>query len=86
MNTDSLKHRPTRRTTVTLEADVADYIQETISKNKGLKEKDLINRLLRSGIESASVIDVPPFTISGFKTKFRPGINSKKIEDLLDEI
>ena len=86
MNRNSLKHRATLRTTVTLEADVADFIQETISKNKGLKEKELINQLLRSGIKSTSEKIVSPFKISGFKTRFRPDIDAKKIEELLDEI
>lgn len=86
MNTNTLKHRRTKRTTVTLEADVADYIQAAISKNKGLKEKDLINKLLRFGIKTASVKSSTPFTIDGFKTKFQPEINTATIEKLLDEI
>jgi hypothetical protein len=86
MNTDTLKHRRTKRTTVTLEADVADYIQEAISKNKGLKEKELINKLLRFGIKTASVKSSTSFKIDGFKTKFQPEINAEILENLLDEI
>lgn len=86
MNTNTLKHRRTKRTTVTLEADVADYIQEAISKNKGLKEKDLINKLLRFGIKTIAVKSSSAFKISGFKTELQPEITAENLEKLLDEI
>lgn len=86
VNSNTLKHRRTRRTTVTLEADVADYIQEAISKNRGIKEKDLINGLLRSGIRSASKSTATEFRINGFKSKLRPDVGADDLERLLDEI
>ena len=57
MNTNVLKNRRTIRTTVTLEADVADFIEKKISQNIGLKEKQLINRLLRSGIKKQRALN-----------------------------
>jgi len=71
---------------VTLESDVADYIQETISKNKGLKEKDLINKLLRSGMNTVSAKAEAVFKIEGFKSELQPRIDAATLEELLDEI
>ncbi len=86
MNSDTLKHRRTKRTTITLEADVAAYIQDAISKNKGLKEKELINNLLRFGIKTASGKRSPAFNVVGFKTEMHPKIDADTLEKLLDEI
>jgi hypothetical protein len=41
MDSKTLKNRKTRRTTVTLEADVADYLQKRLAADKSLKEKAL---------------------------------------------
>ncbi len=86
MNSNTLKHRRTRRTTVTLEADVADYFEEAIAKNRGLKEKDLINGLRRSGIKSESANIVTEFRIDSFKSKLQPNVGADDLERLLDEI
>lgn len=86
MNSNVLKNRPTRRTTVTLEADVADFIQKTLSQNKELKEKQLINKLLRSGIKNETAQPAVNFKIKGFKSKLLPGVSADDIERALDEI
>lgn len=86
MNTRTLKNRRTKRTTITLEADVAEFIQQTLSKNKELKEKQLINKLLRSGIISETNQPKKEFKITGFKTHLQPGITTNDIERMLDEI
>lgn len=86
MNSDALKHRRTKRTTVTLEADIADYIQKTLSRDKNLKEKQLINRLLRSGIRNENLQPAPRFKIKSFKTVLQPEISAEEIERMLDEI
>ncbi len=72
MNSNVLKNRATRRTTVTLESDVADFIQKTLSQNKGLKEKLLINKLIRSGIKNELGQAVVKFKINGFKSELTP--------------
>lgn len=86
MNSTVLKNRRTKRTTVTLEADVADFIQKTLSRNKGLKEKQLINKLLRSGIKNETSQPAARFKIEGFKSELLPGISAEDIERALDEI
>ena len=86
MNSNVLKNRATRRTTVTLEADVADFIQKTLSRNKGLKEKQLINKLLRSGIKNELNQPVVKFRIESFKSELLPEISAGGLEQMLDEI
>jgi hypothetical protein len=86
MNTETLKNRKTKRTTITLEADVADFIQETVSKNKGIKEKQIINKLLRLGIKSERNQPNVSFKIDSFKTKLVSNVSPEDIEKLLDEI
>lgn len=86
MNSNSLRHRRTKRTTITLEADVADFLQQTLSNNKGLKEKELINKLIRSGIKSEKQNSKVEFKIDGFKTNLVNEISTEELERLLDEI
>lgn len=86
MNSNVLKNRATKRTTVTLEADVADYIQKTLSQNKGLKEKQLINKLIRSGIKNELSQPASKFKIKSFKSKLTSEVSAANLEDLLDEI
>jgi len=86
MNSNVLKNRATRRTTVTLESDVADFIQKTLSQNKGLKEKQLINKLIRSGIKNELGQAVVKFKINGFKSELTPETSAADLEQMLDEI
>ena len=86
MNSGTVRNRRTKRTTITLEADVAEFIQQVLSKNKELKEKQLINRLLRSGIKSETNIPQKEFKIMPFETELQPGITTEDIEKMLDEI
>ena len=85
MDTKTLNHRRTRRTTLTLEADVVDYLEQKLASDKKLKEKHLINDLLRKGIKNDEVKTNKKFAIRGFKTKLRPGITPRNIEEMLDE-
>ena len=86
MNSNVLKNRATRRTTVTLESDVADFIQKTLSQNKGLKEKQLINKLIRSGIKNELGQPAVKFKIKSFKSELTPEISTADLEQMLDEI
>ena len=81
-----LEHRRSRRTTLTLEADVADYLEEKLANNKKLKEKNVINDLIRKGIRIEELREQPYFEIIGFKTKLVPGITHRQLEELLDEM
>ena len=86
MDTKTLDHRRTRRTTLTLEADVADYIEDKLAKNRKLKEKSLINGLLRKGIRADEDPVPAKFVIKPFKTRLRPGITPEMLEEMMDEI
>ncbi len=86
MDARTLINRRTRRTTLTLEADVADYIEEKLAKNSKLKEKSVINDLIRKGIKTDEVTEHPKFEIKPFKTKLMPGVTTRMIEEMLDEI
>ncbi len=86
MDTKTLKNRKTRRTTLTLEADVADYLAEKLFRNRGLKEKNLVNDLIRKGIQVDSETTLPPFEIKPFKTKLAPGMTIEKLEEMIREI
>jgi hypothetical protein len=69
-----------------LEADVAAYIEQKLASDKKLKEKSVINELLRKGIKLDETKGVPRFQIHGFKSKLAPGITTQRLEELLDEI
>jgi hypothetical protein len=86
MDKNVLKNRLTRRTTVTLEADVADFIEKTLRQNKELKEKQLINQLICSGIKSKLGQPIVKFKIESFKSKLMPEISAEDLEQMLDEI
>ena len=86
MDTKTLTHRRTRRTTLTLEADVADYIEDKLSKNRKLKEKSLINGLLRKGIRADEETVPAKFEIMPFKTRLRQGVTVEMLEEMMDEI
>lgn len=85
MDAKTLKHRRTRRTTLTLEPDVADYVEHRLAANRKLKEKVLINDLLRKGIRTEESRARPAFAITPFKTEFVEGMTRKRLEELLDE-
>ncbi|MEO7674899.1 MAG: hypothetical protein ABIU09_12585 [Pyrinomonadaceae bacterium] len=86
MDTKTLVNRKTRRTTLTLEADVVDYVEKKLTADKRLKEKNLINDLLRKGIKADEAKKAEPFLIKPFKTKLAPGMTIKKLEEMIREI
>ena len=86
MDTKTLNHRRTRRTTLTLEADVVDYVEEKLAGNKKLKEKNVINDLIRKGIRIDGQQDRPRFEIKPFATRLAPGVTTKDLEDMIREI
>lgn len=86
MDTKTLVNRKTRRTTLTLEADVADYLADKLARNRGMKEKNLVNDLIRKGILADSEATRRPFEIKPFKTKLAPGMTIEKLEEMIREI
>ena len=86
MNSKTLLNRKTRRTTLTLQADVADYIERRLAANRQLKEKNLVNDLLRKGIKTEEATKPEPFVLKPFKTKLAPGMTIRKLEEIMREI
>jgi len=86
MDTRTLTNRRTRRTTLTLEADVADYIEEKLARNQKLKEKNVINELIRKGIKIDESTGTKPFAVTPFKTKLAAGMTAKRLEEMIREI
>ncbi|MFZ1700014.1 MAG: hypothetical protein WBO10_09145 [Pyrinomonadaceae bacterium] len=86
MDVRELVNRRTRRTTLTLEADVAEYVEEKLAGNRKLKEKNVINDLLRKGIRSDAQNEVISFRIKPFKTTLVPGITTERLEEMVREI
>lgn len=86
MDAKTLTNRKTRRTTLTLEADVVVYVEERLASNKNLKEKNLINDLLRKGIKADESKSKKPVQIKPFKTKLASGMTLRKLEDMMREI
>lgn len=77
-----------RRTTLTLEADVNSGIQRKLRENPALKEKTLVNELLRRGLDAVEQdVAVPEdFSIKPFKTSRVEGVTDNQIEEMLKEI
>lgn len=65
---------------------MADCVRRKLASNKELKEKNVVNDLLRKGIRVDADTKAKAFKIVGYKTKFAAGINAKMAEKLLDEI
>lgn len=86
MDVSTLKNRRTRRTTLTLEADVADYLENKLAGNRKLREKNLINELLRKGIQLDEREEIPEFNITPFRTDLAPGMTVARLEEMIDEI
>lgn len=65
---------------------MADFIERKISQNKGLKEKQLINKLLRSGIKNETDQPIVNFKIESFNSELSPNLSADDIEWMLDEV
>ena len=86
MDARTLANRRTRRTTLTLEADVADYIEEKLAKDRKLKEKVVINDLIRKGIRADESGETKQFIVKPFKTKLAKGMTVERLEEMVREI
>lgn len=74
------------RTTVTLDPDVAEKIRQAgLSGNR--TQKQIINDALRRGLQSGGRAPKPkPFSVKPFNSPFRPGIDTGKLNQLVDEL
>ena len=74
-----------RRTTLTLEDDVADRLLEE-SRRTGKTFKDVVNEAIRAGLDRRASSDLPPFKVVARDMGLKPGFDLDDIEGLLDRI
>ena len=72
-----------KRTTLTLEDDVAERLDEEV-RRRGVPFKTVVNDALRSGLSQRP--EEPPFTVDARPMGVRPGIGLDDVQGLLDEI
>ena len=81
------KAKERRRTTLTLEPDVNGEILRRLRENPALKEKTLVNELLRRGLYVTETENVSEeFKVKPFRTRRVEGVTDAKIEEMLKEI
>lgn len=73
-----------RRTTLTLEDDVAERLLEE-SRRTGKSFKALVNETLRTGLSRRSKAP-PPFKVEARPMGLKPGFDVDDIEGLLDHL
>lgn len=74
-----------KRTTLTLEDDVAERLAEE-SRRTGKPFKDVVNQAIRAGLDRPSRSDLPPFKVKARPMGLRPGLDLDDIEGLLDQV
>lgn len=75
-----------RRTTLTLDADVSDAIRGRLRSRPNLKEKNLINELLRKGLEQSEKPNPSDYIIEPFETELAPGVTPEMVKQMLKQI
>lgn len=74
------------RTTLTLDADVADRLQRVVRRS-GKSLKGVVNEALRTGLGlTENPVEPSPFRIRAFVDGLQPGIDPEKMTQLADEI
>lgn len=74
------------RTTLTLDNDVADAVQQYMRRT-GLGLKSAVNEALRLGLGLAGKPAAPrPFVVKAHPLGLRPGIDPDKLNQLVDEL
>jgi len=76
-----------RRTTITLGPDVSDAIRVKLRANPRLKEKTLINELLRKALKQSDVAKTDStFRTPVFESEFAPGVTPEKVLEMMKEM
>jgi len=75
----------TTRTTLTLEPDIADRLRAEATLGKR-SFKQIVNAALRRGLGLEEVTPVTPFRVIPHSAAFLPGIDSGKLNQLVDEL
>jgi hypothetical protein len=78
-------HDVSRRTTLTLEDDVAADVQRE-ARRSGRSVKAVVNSAIRAGLDRQARGPREPFRVKPFDMGLRPGLNLDDIEGLLDLI
>lgn len=75
------------RTTLTLDEDVAVKLRELAHRHR-LPFKEVVNSVLRRGLAAQDNRAEPsrPFRVEVFRSRFRPGIDPLKLNQLSDEL
>ena len=74
------------RTTVTLDEDVAQRIDQEV-RRRGKSAAAVVNETLRSGLGLAGKPrSAPPFRVEAQDLGLRPGIDPDKLNQLVDEL
>ncbi len=75
------------RTTLTLEPDLATKLKE-LARQKKSSFKQEVNDAIRAGLAATSKPSskVKPFRVRPFYSAFRPGVDTGKLNQLLDEL
>jgi hypothetical protein len=71
-------------TTITLDPDVAERIQQRVKESK-FTFKEVVNRALRAGLQSDDLAEVRPFAVQPHACGFKAGIDLDKMNQLVDE-
>jgi hypothetical protein len=90
---DILTHKPGRimmspmRTTLTLDDDVATKLRE-LAHRRRLPFKEVVNSVLRRGLaaQEGRKESRQPFRVEVFRSRFRPGVDPLKLNQLNDEL
>jgi predicted transcriptional regulator len=74
------------RTTLTLESDVAEKIRQA-GRSGTRSQKQIINEALRRGLETeGEKTKLRPFRVKTFESPFRAGIDTAKLNQMVDEL
>lgn len=75
------------RTTLTLEEDIAEKLQELAAKQR-LSFKETVNSVLRRGLsaQERSAPAAEAFRLEPFRADFRPGVDPLRLNQLADDL
>ena len=75
------------RTTLTIDDDVAAKLRELAHRRK-VPFKEVVNSVLRRGLvaQEGRVKSTAPFKVEVFRSRFRPGVDPLKLNQLNDEL
>ena len=73
------------RTTLTLEPDIAERLRAEATLGKQ-SFKQIVNTALRRGLGLEETVASPPFRVIAHSAAFLPGVDSGKLNQLVDEL